>query len=172
MEKNEPINKKWYAVYTRPKHEKKINTLFLEKGIESFLPIQKELRQWKDRKKWIEKVMFNSYIFVKIYEHEFFEVLKHQGVVKFISINKKPCQIPDQQIELIKNLINNKYEIITETYNFNIGDNVEIINGVLNGVKGKLLDYKGKKKFVLTVEILKSCLLIEIDGLNLKLINT
>jgi len=160
--------KKWYAVYTRPRNEKVIYAKFLENKIEALLPLQKELRQWKDRKKWVEKVMFTSYVFVRIYKQDYHKILNTQGVVKFITINKTPCEIPNKEIELIKKLTDNNFEIITETYNFNIGDNVEIINGSLKGVKGKLLEYKGKKRVVLTIEILKTCLLIDIESFNIK----
>jgi hypothetical protein len=44
----------WYALYTKPRHEKKVYEQLLEKNIETFLPMVKTLRQWKDRRKWVE----------------------------------------------------------------------------------------------------------------------
>ena len=34
------------------------------KGIESYLPLKKVLKQWSDRKKWVEEPLFRSYIFI------------------------------------------------------------------------------------------------------------
>ncbi|MEK7198481.1 MAG: transcription termination/antitermination NusG family protein, partial [Bacteroidota bacterium] len=46
--------KKWYAVYTKPRWEKKIDTALIKKGVESWCPLQKVEKQWSDRKKIIE----------------------------------------------------------------------------------------------------------------------
>ena len=58
----------WYALYTFPRFEKKVYKRLVERGIEAYLPLQKKLRKWKDRKKWIEEPLIRSYIFVKISE--------------------------------------------------------------------------------------------------------
>jgi len=168
MQAIEVAEKKWFAVYTRPKFEKKVKTFLEEKNIEVFLPVQKVVTQWKDRKKKIEKVLFNSYIFVKINKSEYLSVLKTLGVVKFVSFEKKACEIPENQIDNIKRLIDNNFEIITETYQFNIGELVEISGGELKGITGKLLEYKGKKKVVISIDAINTCLLVEIDNKYLK----
>jgi transcription antitermination factor NusG len=56
---------KWYAVYTRPRWEKKVAALLLHKGIESYCPLNKVRRRWSDRTKTIEEPLFKSYVFVK-----------------------------------------------------------------------------------------------------------
>ena len=56
----------WYVLYTRPNFEKRINKELNELGFYSYLPLQKELRQWNDRKVWIESPLFKSYLFIKI----------------------------------------------------------------------------------------------------------
>ena len=58
-------NKKWIAVYTKPRHEKTVENELLKKGFEVYLPILKERRKWSDRKKWVEFPLFRSYIFVR-----------------------------------------------------------------------------------------------------------
>ena len=42
----------WYAVYTMPNFEKKVNDALQQKGIVSYCPLQKVQRQWADRKKY------------------------------------------------------------------------------------------------------------------------
>jgi len=46
-----PLEAKWYAIYTRPRAEKQVAERLHEKGIHVYLPLQKKLRQWSDRKK-------------------------------------------------------------------------------------------------------------------------
>jgi transcription antitermination factor NusG len=72
------IAKKWFALYTKPRWEKKINTALLKKGIESWCPLQIIEKQWSDRKKIIEEPLFRSYVFVKISAEEKNNVLRSQ----------------------------------------------------------------------------------------------
>ena len=73
--------KSWYAVYTNSRAEKRVSDRIEELGIETFLPLQKTLRQWSDRKKLVEKPLISSYVFVKIIPREYFAVRKIDGVV-------------------------------------------------------------------------------------------
>jgi len=63
----EITNLHWYALYTRPRHEKKVYDQLVEKGVTSFLPLIEQVRQWKDRKKRIMMPLFSSYVFVRIH---------------------------------------------------------------------------------------------------------
>ncbi|HVX26897.1 MAG TPA: UpxY family transcription antiterminator, partial [Parafilimonas sp.] len=83
-------NKSWYAVYTKPRWEKKVNSKLLNKGIESWCPVQKLQRQWSDRKKIIEDPLFKSYVFVHISDAEKSKVLNTEGIIQFVYYLKKP----------------------------------------------------------------------------------
>jgi transcription antitermination factor NusG len=80
--------KKWYAIYTKPRWEKKVNTILSQKGIESWCPIQRIERQWSDRKKIVEEPLFKSYVFVRISEAEKNEVIITGGVLNFVHYEK------------------------------------------------------------------------------------
>ena len=62
--------KNWYAVYTRPRAEKKVADALTKKKIENFSPINKVIRQWSDRKKIVYEPLFTSYVFIKVSELE------------------------------------------------------------------------------------------------------
>jgi transcriptional antiterminator RfaH len=161
--------KKWYAVYTKPRTEKVVLKNLEEKKIETYLPIQQVISIWKDRKKKIDKVLFTSYIFVKINKIDFLNVQKTNGVVKFVTLEKKPCPIPDLQIEAIKNILEGNYDFVTENKKFKIGENVEISSGSLKGLKGKLIDYKGKSKVVISIDTIGMSLLLETNAFNINI---
>jgi transcriptional antiterminator RfaH len=149
--------KKWYAIYTRPHHEKKIHNQLQKFGIESYLPLQICLRQWSDRKKKVTEPLFSCYLFVHITLKEYFQVLNTDGVVRYISFEGKAVSIPDNQIQLIKNLLAMDFEI-TETFDyFERGTRVEIKAGPLIGISGELVDYVGKRRVIIRIdEICKS----------------
>ena len=78
------VEKKWYAVYTKPKWEKKVAHLLLKKEIENYCPVKTSIKQWADRKKAIVEPLFPSYVFVRISKQEYVRVLETEGVVSYI----------------------------------------------------------------------------------------
>src|SRR4051812_16921716 len=71
---------KWYPVCTQPRAEKKACQALLNKGIQAYLPLNRQLKQWSDRKKWVEEPFIKSYLFVYITEIEQTEVLMTNGI--------------------------------------------------------------------------------------------
>lgn len=152
----------WFAVYVKSRTEKKVAVEFQKLGIDHFLPLIKELRQWSDRRKWIEAPLFRSYIFVQIEQKDYFKVLQAQGATRYITFEGKAVPIPPQQIEAIKYYLNGKdHEIIDDTA-WEKGKKVEIISGSLIGLTGELVEVKGKYKVKVEIEAVGRSILIEI----------
>src|SRR5215470_16647273 len=91
--------RKWYAIYTRPRWEKKVNSLLVEKGVESYCPLNKVRRKWSDRLKIVEEPLFKSYVFVKIDDREKTVVRMTDGVINFVYWNKKPAIVKEKEIQ-------------------------------------------------------------------------
>lgn len=154
----------WYAVYTKSNYEKKIFNELLRKSIETYLPLHKSLRQWSDRKKWVEEPLIRSYLFVRATSLDYYKILSIPGVVRFVSFSGKPAPIPDYQIETLKKLMVEVPEFEISTEKFKAGDPVEIIAGNLMGISGELIEYKGKKKVVVKIDHIQHSLLINIPS--------
>ena len=73
-----------------------------EKGIETYLPLKKELRVWSDRKKWVESPLFTSYVFVKVSDREYHEAVNSDWAVCYVCFESRAVPIPDSQIESLK----------------------------------------------------------------------
>jgi transcriptional antiterminator RfaH len=143
---------KWYPVYTNPRAEKKACEALNNKGIEVYLPLQRRLKQWSDRKKWVNEPFIKSYIFVRIREHEQTEVLMTKGVARFIYFSGKIASMPDRQINELKLLIASPYELeVTET-NLQPGESIIIKAGPLKGLKGEIISYRSQKQLALRLE--------------------
>jgi transcriptional antiterminator RfaH len=159
------INKKaearWYAVYTYHKR-------LIESGIESFLPIQKTIRQWSDRKKVVEKPLISSYVFVRTIPRSFPVVFKTYGVVKFITFEGQPVSIPQNQIDNLRLLINSDAEIEVTGQNFGKGDNVEVVSGSLVGLTGELIKIGGSNRVVVRIDKLEQNIIVTIPVTFLK----
>ena len=135
---------KWYAVYTRPRWEKKVNNLLLQKGIESYCPLNKIRRKWSDRIKTVEEPLFKSYVFVKIKEEERTAVRMTNGVVNFVYWNGKPAIIKEKEIQTIKRFLD-EYETV-EAIKMEVAtdDRVRVVAGPMMDQEGKVLEVKNK----------------------------
>jgi len=163
--------KTWYAVYTRPRHEKKIYAKLKQENIEAFLPLQITLRQWSDRKKKISEPLFSCYLFVCVALNEYDNVLNIPGVVRYITFEGKAVVIPEKQIQFIRNLLEFDIETTIEsTENLPVGTRVEITAGPLMGITGELVDYAGKKRVIIRIEEISKSILINISLDYLKLV--
>ena len=161
----------WYAVYTNPRTEKKINERLLKKNIEVYLPLQKKLRQWKDRKKWVEEPLIHSYIFVKVSEKEYYDVLNTSGIVRYVTFSGKAAPIPEWQIVAMKQLIESKHDFEVTTEELQKGDYVKVVSGALTGMQGELISFRSEKKVLIRIEHIGHCLIVNIPLSQLKPVN-
>ncbi len=148
-------NYNWYAIYTKTNAEKKIYNNLLNDNLDCYLPLTKKLRQWSDRKKWIEEPFFRNYIFVKVSHKEFFDVLNLPGVVSYVSFGDKPQQIPSEQIYNIKKLIEQQErEVVLSRENIEKGQNAEVMLGPFKGMRGEVVKICGNYRIVIRIEAL------------------
>ncbi len=61
--KSEQPVSRWYAAYTCPRHEKYVARQLDERCIDTFLPLYRSLRRWKDRRTQIELPLFPGYVY-------------------------------------------------------------------------------------------------------------
>ena len=158
----------WHAIYTKARAEKKAYEVLTENGINTFLPLQKTLRQWKDRKRWVELPLFPSYIFVRVSLKEYDHALQNPYSVCYVRIEKKAVSIPDSDIESIKTLLERKYELEVSNQKFEIGEKVMIKLGQLAGMKGELVEIRGKHKVLLRIEAIGQSILFNVPIAELK----
>lgn len=160
---NAGIQKQWYVVYTRSRAEKRVNDELTKQNIECFLPLQKKLRQWKDRKKWVEFPLLSGYCFVHITKHEYNRVLQCDNVVCYVTFEGKAAIIPEIQIDSLRKVSKQfDFEMNVTTEKFEPGQKVEVIAGPMIGARGELVKARGKHKFIIRLDRLESAVAIEI----------
>lgn len=158
----------WYAIYTKSRAEKKTFTLLQQRGIEVYLPLQKKLKQWSDRKKWVEEPLFNSYMFVKVSEREYINVLQTPGVVKFVTFSGKAAAIREEQIIFLKKILSSEEELEISEHQFNVGQKVKVVAGLFHGMTGELVDVKNAKRFIVRFEELNKSIILNIPTVYLE----
>src|SRR5450631_2423581 len=101
----------WYAVYTRPRWEKKVAGLLQDKGFEHYCPLNKVMRQWSDRKKVVLEPLFKGYVFVQVAEDKKWELMSINGIVNYVYWLGKPAKIRNSEIETIRKFLNEFPEV-------------------------------------------------------------
>lgn len=147
----------WYALYTKPRWEKKVAENLTRAGIENYCPINKVIRQWSDRKKTVLEPVFKGYVFVRVLENKKWEVTEIDGVINYVYWLGKPAVIRDEEIDTIRKFLNEFSDVAVESRAFTQNTRVKIKQGVM-------MDYKG-----VIVEILGNKAVVKIDTLDIQL---
>jgi len=154
--------KNWYAIYTKPRWEKKVNMVLERKGVEVWCPLQKVRKQWSDRKKIVEEPLFKSYIFVHVNQNERTNVLMTDGVLNFVYYVGKPAIIRDEEIEIIKRYLAEEQASISIQSLNSLDENtrIKVSHGVFMNSTGTIVK-GGKKKVYVKLESLDQVMIVE-----------
>lgn len=152
----------WRVLYTKPRNEKKLFERLVLQGFECYCPCQKILKQWSDRKKWVEEPLFKSYIFVKLSrtESERIAILETPGAVRFLYWLGKPACVKQSEIETIQKFLGEHESV--EVISFEPGAKLKIRDGALKGMEG-VVDYQTEKEVILKIEKLGMSLVAKLS---------
>jgi transcription antitermination factor NusG len=158
-------NIKWYAIYTRSRHEEKVSEALQKKEFEIFLPKTEVWSKRKDRHKKILRPMFPGYLFIhtKLDNYTHLEILKTKGIVRILGNNGIPVPVSEEEILSLKILIESKIPVAPCDM-FNKGDRVMVMEGPLKGVIGTFWKRrKNKDRLIISVELLNRAVYVEVD---------
>lgn len=154
---------KWYALYTKPRHEKLVESQLRKKGIEAFTPKRTLRRKWSDRVKFVEEPLFKSYSFAKFPLDDRVSILSQEGVVKIVHFNNQYVPVEESVMNSLKVLAENKVELDPYPY-LEVGDKVVIKRGPLKGVEGYATEKRDKNAtLVISVDAIFSSLKCTVD---------
>jgi transcriptional antiterminator RfaH len=152
----------WYPVCTLPRAEKKALKELTGRGITAYLPLHRQLRQWSDRKKWIEEPLIRSYIFVCVAHHALNEVLMTPGISRFIYFSGKVATIPDRQITELELLLASPFQLTITEENLQPGEKILVKAGPLKGIQGEMIEYRSQKQLLIRLETLGYAIIVQI----------
>ncbi len=142
------VEMKWYVMYTASRSEKKVAERLNEKGWDVYLPIVEELRQWSDRKKKVQRPLFNGYVFVKTNRNQLWECLQIPGAVKFVHFSGQHATIREEELEIIKRVVTTGVAVETDGSEIEPGEKVKVMGGPLQDMVGEVIE-KGNKDYLL-----------------------
>lgn len=144
-------NLNWHVVYTMPKSEQKVASAIAEMGIEHYLPLQKVIRQWSDRKKKLLVPLFPNYVFVRVSADKRSYLYSIRELVRFVSIEKRPVVVREKEITAIKRVLNEEVEIFAEEY-FQAGMNIRIKQGQFAGLEGVVVKKSNYSRLIIKID--------------------
>lgn len=153
----------WYLLYTKYKHEKKVEEELTEKNINVFLPIRTVLKQWHDRNKLVAEPLFPSYIFAYMNNiQNFYAGLNAHGSLYYVRIGNEPARVKEDVINSIKLSVSSAMEMdVCEEY-LKPGRKMTISDGPLKGLSCEVVEYRGKQKLSVHVELLNRNILMSL----------
>jgi len=151
----------WFAAYTLPRHEKAAGRQFDARHIEWFLPLYRVSRRWKNGcKVTVEQPLFPSYIFVCINRCQAVSVLQVPGVLTIVSAGRELASLPTSEVEALRSgLPLRQFE--PHPY-LAVGEKVRIVSGSLAGMIGVLLRKKNNLRVVLTLDLIRQSVAVEV----------
>lgn len=156
------LERRWYAVYTKPCHEKRVVKHLDVADIESFLPLYRTSRRWNNRcTVSLERPLFPNYLFVHIEPRERIRVLDLSGVLSIVGSARRPMPLPNDEIERLRSGLHllhaQPHPVLT------IGERVRVRGGPLEGMTGILAQKKNGFWVVLTVELIMKSVAVEVS---------
>ena len=160
----DPSNSRWFAVWTRSRQEKAAAAMLATVGVQHFLPLKSEVRQWSDRKQTVSVPLFNGYLFVRMNpgRDSRLQVLKAPGIAGFVGNSTGPLPIPDQQIEDIRTVLTTQAEC-TALPLMEEGDRVRVVRGPLAGVEGRLARGNSTSRLLISIEMIHKTLAVSVS---------
>lgn len=159
--------RRWYAVWTRSRHERAVHDQLEERGVETFLPTITRWSRWKDRRKQVAWPLFPGYCFVRIDPAARRGVLTCSGVVSIVGFDGEPAAVPEEEIESVRRLVES-----TLPYDpcplLKTGMKVEVAHGPLKGVVGRLERKGGHARLVLAVDLIGRAVSVQVDAADVK----
>jgi transcription antitermination factor NusG len=146
---------RWYACYTRGRHEKQVDRLLQERGFESFLPLVQRTQQWKDRKKLVSMVLFPSYVFARFSLTQLHGLFSISGLCAVVRNNGRPVAVADEEIQNVR-----RFAAALETGEYDaqlvslprVGDLVRVVAGPFQGVHGLVIERRKRCRILVGLE--------------------
>ncbi len=161
----------WYALHTRPQHEKSVANHLQKQGITTFLPLVREVHRWSDRKKVVHLPLFTCYTFIhmRLEPESWAKVMGATGVIRFVGVRGQGVPIPESQIDAVQTLLSSSlsYQICPF---LQVGQRVRVRGGALDRVEGILLARSGERTLVISVEPIQRSLSVQIGDYQVEAI--
>ena len=155
---------RWYVLFVRGRCEKKADMFLKKINIISYLALQKKLRYWSDRKKWVEYPLFPGYLFVLVNNKDYYRVFDCPFILSYVRFEGQPAYVSSEQIESIRSVLNSGLNYSVTTVRYKINERIKLDCGPLSGCCGQIVEYAGKDKLLISIDNVSYSLIVNIPS--------
>lgn len=157
----------WHIAYTLPRHEKAVASRLTSQGVESYLPLYSAPRCWNHRQVLADLPLFPGYVFVRMLLSDRIKILSRPGIIRLLNANGDLAIFPDDEMESLRSSLAiwkaTPYPFLTT------GKHVRIRSGPFAGLQGTIIRRKGKMRLLVTLDIIQSAMLLELEAAEAEL---
>lgn len=157
----------WFALYTRPRHEKCVAQQIEERRMACYLPLYRSVRRWKDRRKELELALFPGYVFVRLALQDRLRVLQLPGAVRLVSFHGQPAVLPEAEIEGLRERLSRGGCAEPHPY-LTVGRRVRVCTGPMQGLEGIIVRRKDRCRVVFSLELIMRSVAVEVDETDIE----
>ena len=162
-----PALDQWYACRTRARSEKKVDRLLSAAGVTSYLPLVERLRQWSDRSKHVAFPLFPGYVFARCSLSVLPDIVRTPNLIEVVRVNGSPTPIREEEIDSIRALVLGAERIGEEPAAheyFTRGQEVQVVQGPFEGLRGILTEVRGRTRIVVRLEAIRQAVSVEMSS--------
>jgi transcriptional antiterminator NusG len=165
------LERQWYVLHTKSRHEKVVNDGLLKKSIEAYLPMVTVRSQRRDRKVMIRVPLFPGYLFVRtdLHPEHHLDVVKTAGAVRLLGNKEGPVPVAGETVESLQIMVASNHPVTTG-YRLKTGDKVMVVYGPFTGVVGTFVRYGGKGRVIVNIEALGQYAGVEVSEEDIEII--
>jgi transcription antitermination factor NusG len=154
----------WHVLIVKSRTEKKVGKRLADLGFEVCVPVQRQVRQWSDRKKLTEMVLFNGYVFIAMDEKRRGEVYQAWPSLKFLQFSNRLARLTEREVGIVKRLAYCAHPVSISYADLQVGERVEIVSGSLAGLQGIIRARDGQSKIHLALPSLGCFACVQLKG--------
>lgn len=158
----------WYAVYTRPRHEKLVASQCGQRSVECFLPLYTARRSWGHRQAVVELPLFPTYLFVHIGLRDRLLVQTIPGVVSFVTVSGRPAFLEESELQALQNAVRHRN---TEPHPYLMkGKKVRVTSGALAGLEGVVVRRKDQVRVIVSIPWMSRSVAVQLEAADLEVL--
>lgn len=152
----------WFALQVRTRWESSTAVLLSGKGYQTFLPTYKTKKRWSGRIKEVNAPLFPGYVFCQFDPQKRLPILVTPGVMSVVGRGRIPLPVDDSEMAAVQKVVSCGLHAEPWPY-LELGQKIRIENEPLQGLEGILVSFKGDRRIVVSVSLLRRSVALEID---------
>jgi transcription antitermination factor NusG len=160
-----PQDPHWYAVYTRSRHEKRVEQMLRRMDLETYLPLRKTWGSRPDTRQIVEEPALPGYLFVhcSLSAERRAAIKRSLGVIRLVENAGRPCVIPPEEVASLRRLLESDEIVMPHAY-LCVGDRVRVTRGPFEGAVGYVTRVEtGKPRLVVAIGWIHRAVAVQID---------